>query len=62
MDQYIKVLATKPDDLSSTPGCTHWKERTDSYKLSSGLHKCATVTHTHTNTNVRLALKKKNSH
>jgi len=35
-----KSIVTKPDDPSSTPKTqiTWWKERTDTHKLSSGLH------------------------
>ncbi|KAL6049987.1 hypothetical protein STEG23_006931, partial [Scotinomys teguina] len=36
--QRVKALATKPEDLTSTPGMAGWKERTDSCKLSSELH------------------------
>lgn len=32
--QQLRVLATNPDDMNSTPGTTWWKERTDSYKTS----------------------------
>lgn len=30
----VKVLTTKPDDMSSTPGTQVWKERSESYKSS----------------------------
>lgn len=47
--QQIGVLATKLDDVSSSPGSHLGEERTSSSsKLSSDLHKCAVCTHTHT--------------
>ena len=48
--QRIKVLAARPDCLSSVLGTTRWKERTDSCKLSSDFHTHAITTvykHTH---------------
>jgi hypothetical protein len=36
--QQVKVLATKPDDLSLISGLLQWKERGDSHELFSGLH------------------------
>ena len=39
MAQWVKVLAAKPDNLSSIPGPTWWKEGTpDSRKASSDFH------------------------
>lgn len=35
MTQWIKPLAAKPDDLSSIPGPTLWKEAVNSHELSS---------------------------
>lgn len=43
MAQFIKALATKPDDLSMISESTWWKNRHP--QMSSDLHKCA---HTHT--------------
>jgi hypothetical protein len=37
MAQWVKLLAAKPNNLSSIPG-TYMGERTNSFKLSSGLH------------------------
>lgn len=44
MVQWVKTLASKPDDLTSIPGTTWWKERTNSLVLFSGLFGC-TMTH-----------------
>jgi hypothetical protein len=52
--QWVRLLANKPDILSSIPGF-HWKESFDSSKLVSSLHThmvwCA---HLHTRTNKRI--------
>lgn len=37
MVQWIKVLATKPEDLQSIPEAAWWKERTYSHKFSYDL-------------------------
>lgn len=39
--QLIKAVAAKTDDLSSIPGPTWWKQRTDSHKKSSDFYICA---------------------
>lgn len=52
MVQWEKVLATKPDSVSSIPW-THMVEgRTDPHRVSSGLHMCmyhtlTCIPHTH---------------
>lgn len=38
MVQWVKTFSAKPDNRSSIPGPIVWKERTDSYKLSSDFH------------------------
>lgn len=38
MAQQLKTIATKPDNLSQILGSTWYKEKTDSFKLSSDLH------------------------
>jgi hypothetical protein len=38
MAQWEKVLAVKPEDLSSIPGLTCWEVRTNTHNLSSELH------------------------
>lgn len=53
MIHWVKLLATKPNNLSSTPGSIWWKERTDPLKLSSDFHvqvstNAYTCTHAHT--------------
>lgn len=48
MAQWVKALTAKPENLSSIPGPTWWKKRTDSCKLSSDLHMClGTCSHTY---------------
>lgn len=47
MEQQVKPLAAKPDNLNLIPGTTWWRERINSSKLSSDLCTGA-VTHTHT--------------
>lgn len=48
MVHWVKALAVKPNNLSSTPGIhIWWKESTDSPKLSSDFHmQVSTNTHT----------------
>lgn len=36
--RWVKALVAKPNNLSSTPGPTQWKARTNSHTLSSDLH------------------------
>lgn len=36
--QLVRVLAAKPEDLSSKPTPTRWKDRTGPRKFSSELH------------------------
>ena len=75
MAQWVKALATKPDDLSSVPRNlssvprTHsWKERTNFHRLSTDLHTHAaahTHTHTHTHTvlfRVPISVKRNHDH
>lgn len=38
MAQEVKVLAAKPEDLSSSPGALRWKERIQLLKLFCNLH------------------------
>lgn len=40
-----KVLATKPEDLSSIPRTTRWNERANSHKVTSDLHSRDVHTH-----------------
>ena len=56
--KWVKIFATKPDTLYSTPQeLTRWKEGTNFHKISSVLYRCIHVhahahvhTHTHTHT------------
>ena len=50
-------VAVKPGNLSLICDTHMWKERPDSYKLSSDLHMCVVVyTHTHTHTHTHTPL------
>ena len=52
--QWVKVLATTTDDLSSTPwDSSVGRERSDSHELSSDLHTCAQQ-HVYTQNNYML--------
>jgi hypothetical protein len=48
MAQWVKVLATKPDDLSSIPGTHMTEEEKWLQKLSSDLYKHIMRARTHT--------------
>jgi hypothetical protein len=43
MAQWIKVLASKPDYLSSIPRTHTVEEKVNAQKLSSGLHICCSI-------------------
>lgn len=47
MAQQVETFAGKPKDLSRVSQ-THMVGRTNSQKLSSGLHTCSTAMHPHT--------------
>lgn len=50
MTQWVQVLATKPEDPSSTPGFIEWKERAESYKpvvCLTQVHMLTPTHHTH---------------
>lgn len=50
MSQWVQMLATKPENMSSVPEPAWWEERNNSPKLSCNCHICAMALHTHTHT------------
>lgn len=48
MVQWLKTFSAKPYNRSSIPGPVVWKERTDSYKVSSDFYKVSSDFHWYT--------------